>query len=222
MRGSITCPNASCRQVTTFTDDDGDVPTAKQFCTNCDTPLFLVPAHHGPVASSGARTEPRIVSMAAPPTGQLPPPTSVTCPVCEHQNVLSHDLDEIAHSSTEFCSAVGCDTPLFWQPNVRGPRLPSPDEITARYRMPGAGPLGQATLGSRACPACHERNLLKAAYCFRCGANMHPRKPPATRMASPVLVPVVVAPPPPAEDYTWLLVAILTTAITIAIALWLK
>ena len=220
MKGSITCPNASCRQVTTFTDDDGDVPSAKQFCSNCDTPLFLVPAHHGPITLPTNGSEPRIVSMSVAPVRSLPPPTTVACPACQHVNVLSHDLDEIAHSSTEFCSA--CDAPLFWQPNVRGPRLTAPDEITARYRMPGAGPLGQATLGSRGCPACHERNLLKAAFCFRCGANMHPPKPAPQRMAPPVLVPVVVAPPPPAEDYTWLLVAILTTAVTIAIAIWLK
>lgn len=150
----------------------------------------------------------------------------VTCPnpSCKTVTNFPDSFDSFQRASDEFCPI--CDTPLFWAPTgqLLGSSLPGSDKT--RRRLPGAGPTGQAALGSRACPVCHERNTLKAEFCYRCGADMNPKPPPPpppmiVELPPPVLVVVEPEPEPEPEDYTWVLVSVLTAIITIALATWL-
>ena len=150
--------------------------------------------------------------------------TPITCPnpSCKVVTEFPDDFDTFQRSTDEFCPI--CDTPLFWAPtgNVLGSLAPGSEKT--RRRLPGAGPTGQAALGSRACPACHERNTLKALVCYRCGADMFPKPPPplpAPMPAPVIVVEAVVEPEPVPEDWTWLVISVLTVIFTIALTLWL-
>ncbi len=153
--------------------------------------------------------------------------TPITCPnpSCKLITYFPDGFDAFQRASDEFCP--NCDTPLFWVPmahNSLASLVPGADK--ARRRLPGAGPTGQAAIGSRACPECNERNTLKALFCYRCGADMNPKLPPPPPPPPPptIEMPVeeeIIEPEPEPESWDWLIVAMLTIVITIALATWL-
>lgn len=151
--------------------------------------------------------------------------TPITCPnpSCRTVTNFPDGFDAFQRGADEFCPV--CDTPLFWAPTGNGLASTAPGSEKTRRRLPGAGPTGQAALGSRACPACNERNTLKALFCYRCGADMNPKPPEPPPLPPPVVVlpePVVIfEPEPEPESYLWLIVSVLTIVVTIALATWL-
>lgn len=148
--------------------------------------------------------------------------TPITCPNpnCKTVSQYPDDFTTFGRGSDDFCPV--CDTPLFWvqNPNARATNGTGSDQ--ARWRLPGAGPTGQAALGSRPCPACHERNTMKAVRCFRCDALMNP-PPPVFVQPAPEPVTVYVEPPPPPRDRTllWLLLGVVIVTVTMALVVWL-
>ena len=149
----------------------------------------------------------------------------ITCPnpSCRTITNFPEGFDTFQRASDEFCPA--CDTPLFWAPTGQLLSASAPGSDKTRRRLPGAGPTGQAALGSRACPVCHERNTLKAVHCYRCGAEMNPAPPPPPPPVVELPPPVVVIEPEPEpgpEDWTWLIISVLTVVFTIALVVWLS
>ena len=150
----------------------------------------------------------------------------ITCPnpSCKSIVTFPDDYDAFQRSSDEFCKI--CDTPLFWAPTGQLLTAATPGSEKTRRRLPGAGPTGQAALGSRACPECHERNTLKADFCYRCGADMHPKPAPPLAPIKQLPPPVVFIEPEPEpepepEDFIWLIISVLTVVLTIALVMWL-
>lgn len=115
--------------------------------------------------------------MTAPPVVQQRSTQEVTCPQCG--TVVR--IDPRARSSLDFCPNPICDYPLFW---VRNAIIVTEDydDGSSHRRMPGTA--GRAAAAYLPCPHCSEPNPLSAAFCVRCGGDMHPVAPP---------------PPPPVE-----------------------
>ncbi len=147
--------------------------------------------------------------------------TPITCPNPSCKAVTQYPDGFVAFNrgADEFCSV--CDTPLFWESNPNAVAANGTGSEQSRRRLPGTGPAGQSALGSRACPACRERNTLKATHCFRCGADMNPPPPPLPKIVvAPQPVAIFVEPP---RDRTLLLllVGVVLVAAIMALLLWL-
>lgn len=142
-----------------------------------------------------------------PDTGTVSAQRSVACPGCGQPATVSMNRRVAA----DFCPR--CDYPLFWTPSevIVDPRSSG----ESLRRLPGA--VGQQRVGSVACPACSELNVVSAVTCVRCGALMRPAAPapaPLPAMA-PLPAPVVEPEPEPESDNFWLWVSI---AIGVAVA----
>ncbi|MCU4186052.1 hypothetical protein K6U06_16910 [Acidiferrimicrobium sp. IK] len=108
--------------------------------------------------------------------------TDITCPTC---GTVSH-FEEMGRDAASFCRT--CDYPLFWARSAQLAATGAGGDAGLR-RLPGtAGRMAVATLE---CPACTEPNLVTAAICIRCGADLHP-------------APVIQAPPPPEPTVTYM------------------
>jgi len=154
--------------------------------------------------------------MTDPDEQVLEPATrEVTCPECGHPARVTLNR----RSATDFCAR--CDFPLFW--------IPSQVVLEDRgigdslRRLPGA--VGRQSVGTAACPACSEQNLLGADVCIRCGASMEPtvllQAPLVAPPPAPEPEPVVEA--EPSRDWHWIVIASAVVGLVIlAIVVYLQ
>jgi hypothetical protein len=137
--------------------------------------------------------------------------TLIMCPECGQAS----ELDAIRRGADEFCSH--CDFPLFW---ARA-NLPTGSDAAAvddsRRRLPGTA--GRRTVGSRACPECHELNPLGNTHCIRCSAVLDPE--PVVVVPEPLPpppAPVVVVEPPPKRRW-WPFVVLAAVAVVLVVTI---
>ena len=127
--------------------------------------------------------------------------TEITCPTC---GTVSH-FDELGRDASSFCRT--CDYPLFWVRSAQLAAAGSGGDAGLR-RLPGT--VGRASVATLECPACTEPNLVSAAICIRCGADLHPAPAPeALPPPPPTVVYEPPPPPPPARRPVWPWVALI-------------
>ncbi|HET9691638.1 MAG TPA: hypothetical protein VFP61_10825 [Acidimicrobiales bacterium] len=141
----------------------------------------------------------------------------ITCPACA---TVSH-FDELQRDAASFCRS--CDYPLFWTRAAQLATVGAGDGAGLR-RLPGAA--GRQAVATLECPSCTEPNLVTAAICIRCGADMRPGPVVAAPEPQPeptvVIEPEAPAPAPRRAWWPWAVLAVATLAAIVLLVVLLS
>lgn len=143
----------------------------------------------------------------------------VECPGCGRPAWL----EGIDQSSDEFCEH--CDAPLFFaEPARREPAAAVEEPEAPVGRRPGFD--GRRVVLGERCHVCREPNKADATYCRRCGAELHPWRPPplppteatSDEMSQPVAPGAILGTTVSRDSLAWVLVQVALLFLLVIVA----